>query len=103
MKPLNEGPDAYFNDHKTGMEPEHKPDLKALEYERLCYEAFLASADGKALLEQFKERYHCAPLVDPYNPNAEKLALFFEGFREAFRGLEMAAKNHQTRILEYKG
>ncbi len=102
-KQFNTEPDPYFNGHAIGIEDKFKEKDSDLEYQRLCYEAFLSNKDGLALLEQFKTRYHCMPLFTPMHPNAEKLALFFEGFKEAFRGLEHAAKTHQKRILEHKG
>ncbi len=102
-KTFNTEPDPYFNNHNIGIEDKFKQNPDDLEYERLCYECLLANTDGLALLEQFKKRYHCMPLFTPMHPNADKLALFFEGFKEAFRGLEFAAKTHQKRILEHKG
>ena len=99
---FNTQPDPYFNGHELGIEDKFKQSNDDLEYERLCYEAFMANTDGQALLEQFKKRYHCMPLFTPMHPNAANLALFFEGFKEAFRGLEHAARTHQLRILEHK-
>lgn len=98
--PFNTKPDPYFNNH--GIEDKFQQNPDDLEYERLCYECLLSTTDGQALLEQFKKRYHCMPLYTPMHPNAANLALFFEGFKEAFRGLEHAARTHQKRILENK-
>lgn len=97
---FNSEADPYFNGHPVGLEDSLKQKPEDLEYERLCFQAFLASKDGKDLLEQFKKRFHCMPLWTPMHPHAENLALFFEGFREALRGLEHSAKVHQARIQE---
>ena len=89
-------PDPY-SDQKRAKE---EADLHLIEFQRLCYEVFLCSADGKALVEKLKERYLIASQLDLNHPNAQYVAIWWDGFREAIRKLIGNGHIHHERILQ---
>lgn len=71
---------------------------QAIEFQRLCFEVFFVNQDGKHLLRLLQERYLHPALFSPTHQNASQLALYFEGFKEAIRGLEAQGLIHKKRI-----
>ncbi len=72
---------------------------KQVQLERLCFEYFIMSKDGKMLADILRERYILPSHFTPTDPNADKLALWWDGFRTAIRGLSIDnGLKHQQRI-----
>lgn len=70
---------------------------ETIEFQRLCYEVFFANKDGERLLEILTERYLLSALFSPTQSNASELALYFEGFKSAIRGLYEQGLIHKKR------
>jgi len=86
----------YFEGYQKKIdELKHRPDV--VELDKLCYMAF-ASEDGKKLLDEFVERYLLPGFVNPAAGNPGEAALYYEGFKEAFRLIRGSIKAHQQRI-----
>lgn len=72
---------------------------KQIQLERLCFEIFIMSNDGKMLADLLRERYVLPSHFTPTDPNAKNLALWWDGFRTAIRGLTIEnGLRHQQRI-----
>jgi hypothetical protein len=70
-----------------------------IQLERLCFEIFIMGNDGKMLADLLRERYILPSHFAPTDPNADKLALWWDGFRTAIRGLTIEnGLKHQQRI-----
>jgi len=100
MSKSEENPFLKQEDYFSGYQ-EKIDDLKsrpaAVELDMLCYLVF-KSDDGKKLLNEFVERFMMPGFIDPYNPNAKEAALYYEGFKQAFRLIIGSVKAHQQRI-----
>lgn len=84
-----------FDAQKKQLEEIQK---EQMEFERLCFEVFHMNAQGKQLYELIKERYLDRSLFAPTHANAPELALYYEGFKEAFRGVYTLGLKHLKRI-----
>lgn len=72
---------------------------KQIQLERLCFEIFIMSTDGKMLADILRDRYILPSHFTPTDQNSEKLALWWDGFRTAIRGLTIEnGLKHQQRI-----
>lgn len=66
--------------------------------QKLCFDVFMKNESGQQLYIMLLERFIVPGLYAPEHPHATNLSLYFEGFKEAFRGLINMAKLHQRRI-----
>jgi hypothetical protein len=89
-------PENYFEGYQEKIE-ELKNRPEAIELDKLFYLVF-QTEDGKHLLEIIKERYLMPGFVNPNNPNAANGALYYEGFKEAFRMILGSIRAHSHRI-----
>jgi hypothetical protein len=101
--PLIPAGDSYFEGHPVGLEKQAQAAMAErekgqLELERLCFEVFIASENGIKLRESLLERFVVPGLVSPQSQTFKQEVIYFEGFKEAFRGLFAMADNHQRRI-----
>lgn len=86
----------YFEGYQKKIdELKFRPDVVHLD--KLCYSVF-STEDGKQLLNEFCERYLLQGFVNPSVANASHAALYYEGFKEAFRLIRGSVKAHQQRI-----
>lgn len=86
----------YFEGYQEKIAAlKHRPDV--VELDKLCFLVF-HSEDGKKLLNEFVERYLIPGFVNPQVNNAGEAALFYEGFKEAFRLIRGSIKAHEQRI-----
>ena len=97
--PLLNIPDP-FEGYRASMKDMQWENPKAMELERLCYEVFVISKEGQKLYKHLEERHLIPSQVVPSHPQAMQLAMYFEGFREAIRGLKGMALVHQQRIAQ---
>lgn len=89
-------PEDYFDGYQKKIdELKTRPDV--VELDKLCFMVF-STDDGKKLLEQFVERYLLPGFVNPGAGNPGEAALYYEGFKEAFRLIRGSVKNHEQRI-----
>jgi hypothetical protein len=73
------------------------------EVQRLCYEVFIVSANGKKLYEMMQDKYLLPAKFSPSDPNANQLSMYWEGFRAAIRGLKDNALIHMKRSSTSNG
>jgi hypothetical protein len=92
--PLLQIPDPYEEQRAK----QDKLNKEAIEFQRLCFEVFHMNKDGKALWELIKERYLLRALFAPTHLKSSELALYYEGFKEALRGLWAQGDIHLRRI-----
>lgn len=68
-----------------------------IEFDKLCFHVFCMNEDGKKLLELFRERFIMPSIPGVSNPNYEKICVYYEGYKEAFRQLIMSCNSYQER------
>lgn len=89
-------PEDYFEGYQKKIdELKTRPDV--VELDKLCYMVFQTD-DGKKLMEQFVERYLLPGFVNPGAASPGHAALYYEGFKEAFRLIRGSVKAHEQRI-----
>lgn len=98
MQKFQEPPDPYFDNHKIGIEDHFKQDPTIERYAKRCFEIFEASEAGKDLKQLVIERYLMHAMFSPMAPHSDAQALYFEGFKEAFRSMFHLAKQYQQLI-----
>ena len=74
----------------------NKPEL--IEFDRMCYELFIASEMGRKFMEYVTENYLLRPAGDKNAANYGQIVIWGEGFKEAFLVIRQAAKSHEQRI-----
>lgn len=86
----------YFAGYQKKIdELKTRPDV--VELDKLCYMVF-KTEDGKNLLNEFVERYLLPGFANPNAANPGEAALYYEGFKEAFRLIRGSVKAHEQRI-----
>lgn len=89
-------PENYFERYQKNIEElKKRPDLVQLDM--LCFVVF-STDDGKKLLNELTERYLLPGFVNPGLPEPAQAALYYEGFKEAFRLIRGSVKAHEQRI-----
>lgn len=96
----NENPflkqENYFEGYQKSIDDmKYRPEL--IEFDKLCYSVF-KSKDGKKLMEMIVERFLLPGFVDPSAKNPGDAALYFEGFKNAYRILKNCVQSHELRI-----
>lgn len=81
-------------------EQQQKVRDEAIELQRLCYEVFHMSDTGKKLYTMLQDKYVIPARFSPHENNASNLALYWEGFKEAIRGLHDQGLLHAKRVNE---
>ena len=94
--PFIQGTD-YFKEYNESIQ-KLKNDPKALELDRLCYEALEINPSGKALIKVLDERFLIPGLANPGTPTFQIDLIFSEGIKAAFRILKNAVAAHAQRI-----
>lgn len=74
-----------------------KQDPNIIQFDKLCYHVFGMSDDGKALLNYFKEHMLFPSIPGSNTPHFDKMCMYYEGYREAFRQLIHASANYVLR------
>lgn len=95
--PLLQAPKPFDDgsaEHRKALEEKSK------EFQRLCYSTFHNYADGQKLWEMLKEMYLMQQHVDPAAPNANNLAIWWDGFKSSLLGLYNMGLAHKKRINE---
>ena len=89
-------PENYYQGYQDSIDNlNNKPE--ALEMDKLCYLVF-STDEGKRLIEEFKSRFIMPGFVHPGSDNAATSAMYYEGFKEAFRMILSCIKSHDQRI-----
>lgn len=75
-----------------------KNNPEVIEFDKLCYELFGESVQGKKFIEVIKNRYLIPTLTNRNDTNFANTCIYVEGFREAFRLLINSVESHSQRI-----
>lgn len=89
-------PTNYFEGYQKEID-KLKNAPEALSFERLCYEIFEMTEDGKTLMDMIEERY-LLPSIVQMNANYQIMCIHGEGFKDAFRLLRNCVASHKQRI-----
>jgi hypothetical protein len=76
---------------------ELKNNKEFVELDKLHYYVF-HNDSGKKLIEEYKNRFLIPGFTNPNVSHCDKAALYFEGFKEAFRLILNSVKAHEQRI-----
>lgn len=89
-------PEDFMSGYRESVEKlKNNPEL--ISFDKLCYETFHTEM-GKKFMEVVIERYLIPPLADRNSPNFPDMAVWSEGFKDAFRMIRGCIKSHQQRI-----
>lgn len=96
---INENPYLMPENFLSGYEESMKQNKESgvIEFDALCYNVFMMNEDGKKLLELFKERFIFPATPGNASSNYDQACIYYEGYREAFRGLILAVQSYQLR------
>ena len=86
----------YFEGYQKNIDA-LKHNSEAVEADKLHYLA-LRGDDGQKLLDYWKEKILIQTYVNPHDPNIRNSAVYFEGFKQAYRTIFDHLKAHQQRI-----
>lgn len=75
-----------------------KAEEELKEFQRLCYSVWMSYADGKALWERLQKQYLMQQQLDPAGPNAQSLAVWWDGFKAALLMMHNFGLTHLKRI-----
>jgi len=90
-------PENYFEGYNKSIES-MKNHPSVVELDRLCYQVFNTSDEGKKLIEVFKERFLLPSIPAQLNKGFETTCVYYEGYREAFRQIIQSVRNYQERM-----
>lgn len=89
-------PENFFEGYQDSINDlKNNPD--SVELEKLAFFVF-STDDGRKFLEEVTERFIFPGFINPHNANAGESALYYEGFKEAFRMIRNCIKSHEQRI-----
>lgn len=88
--------DDPFADYRDSMSKnlQDRQSKEAMEIQRLCYALFIINPDGAMLLNLLREQFMHRSIYGPNTTNPEATAMYWEGFRDAFRSLGNLANTH---------
>jgi hypothetical protein len=75
-------------------------DEQETEFERLCYEYFIFSKDGQKMARILHKQFIVPSHFDPRHENAKTMAIWWDGFKCALRGLIERGLKHDQHIKE---
>ena len=86
----------YYEGYQDSIDKlKSKPE--SVEMEKLCYFVF-STEDGKRFLNEVTERFLIPGFIHPNGVNIQYGAVYYEGFKEAFRMIRNCIKSHEQRI-----
>lgn len=85
---------AQYNENIEKLK--NNPELVA--FDKLCYELFHVNEMGVKFMEHVTERYLIPPMANRDAANFEKMAVWGEGFKDAFRVIRASVRSHEQRI-----
>jgi hypothetical protein len=89
-------PENYYQGYQESIDNlKNKPE--AMEMDKLCYLVF-SSDNGKKLISEIIERFIMPGFIHPASDNMQNAAIYYEGFKEAFRMILNCIKSHEQRI-----
>ncbi len=86
----------YYDGYQDSIDKlKNKPE--AVELDKLCYFVF-TTENGKKFINEVTERFIIPGFIHPNNPDIQNAAIYYEGFKEAFRMIRNCIKSHEQRI-----
>lgn len=67
------------------------------DFDKLTY-AVLSTPDGRRWLDELIERFLIPAYIHPNSPDLGDKAIYFEGYKQAFRFIRDSYKSHESRI-----
>lgn len=89
-------PENFYAGYNKSME-ENKNKPEALQWEKLCFLLF-TTEDGKTFMDLVLDRFLIPGFIHPNAPGMRDAAVYYEGFKEAFRMIRNAVNSHKQRI-----
>lgn len=89
-----EEPEAY----KLYREKAGNSHKEAEQLQSLCWEVFIVSPAGKKLMEIYMDKFVIPSKFLPTDIAAEKLSMYWHGYKDAIRGMKDNGLAHMRRI-----
>lgn len=89
-------PEDYMKGYRESVE-KLKNDPNLVAFDRMCYELFTTDL-GKRFMQYVTEIYLLPSLVNKDSPNFALMAIWQDGFKDAFRIIRQGIKSHDQRI-----
>ncbi len=93
-------PENYYEGYNDSIK-QNSTQSESIELDKLCFHVFGMSEDGLKLMQILKDRFIYCSTPCSLNANFETSAVYYEGYREAFRQLIAAVENYKMR-MEYE-
>lgn len=90
-------PENYYEGYNASARKLASLQAEPLAFDELCFRVLGTTEDGKGLLQMMKERYIYPSVPCPLGPNFESSAVYYEGFREAFRQIIAHVEGYEKR------
>ena len=74
---------------------QQKQAAELLKIQRLCYEVFAISSQGIELYKALEDKFLLQSLWNPLTEHAERVALYWEGFRDCIRSFKQMCEMHK--------
>lgn len=87
----------YFDGYKEKAKELLQGKKEEIDIDELFFKVF-QSEHGQKLIEIFKNRFLLPGFVHPATDNADRLSLYYEGFKEAFRMIINSVDSYKLRI-----
>jgi len=98
----NENPyDAYQKSIDNSLQAKHAAEM--LKIQRLCYQVFMLHNEGKELLQELENTFLIKQLWNPLTEHAERMAMYWEGFRDCIRSFRQMIDAHTQFEQRQKG
>ena len=89
-------PENYYAGYQDSIDKlKDKPEI--VEFDKLCHMLF-ETPDGKTFMSEVDKRYLIPSLASPAGAHYKTMAIYTEGFKEAFRMLKQCVNSHEQRI-----
>jgi hypothetical protein len=89
-------PENYYAGYQESVD-KLKDNPEIVQFDKLCH-MVLKTPDGEALMNEIDKRYLIPSLASPAGANYKTMAIYTEGFKEAFRMLKACVMSHEQRI-----
>jgi hypothetical protein len=89
-------PQNYLSGYQDSLN-QFQETANQIELDRLCFEVFVANETGRKLMEVIKSRYIHTATPFKIGPDYKYACIYYEGLRQAYRGLEELAMSYKHR------
>ena len=84
--------------HKLYREKSNEGRQEIEQLQSLCWEVFIVSAAGKKLMEIYMEKFVMPSKFSPTDISADKLAMYWHGYKDAIRSMKDNAIAYMKRV-----